>query len=73
MYFYRAKNQTEIKENMVNLILETNILIRRLIKMDFIRSSLGITRRKRRRRPHVMILDFSEKVFIYGFYPCLSK
>ena len=64
MYFYRAKNQTEIKENMfklremltsalralvsitLKLILETNMLIRRLIKMDFIRSSIGTARRK---------------------------
>lgn len=33
--------ETDIEENIVKLILETNILIRRLITMDFIRSSLG--------------------------------
>ena len=33
--------ETDIEENIVKLILETNILIRRLITMDFIRSSFG--------------------------------
>lgn len=41
MYCYRTWNQTDIEENIVKLILETNILLRRLITMDFIRSSLG--------------------------------